>query len=126
MKDKDIDRPPPCRDHPENWFPVGTTGPALALESEAVAVCHTCPFEEICLKIALAENREWGVWGGKTARQRKGMFRGDPESAHRFREQDEKIRAIPLSIANNKAAAMLGIDPAAVRRVRLQPVDLGR
>lgn len=121
-----IDQPPPCRDHPENWFPVGTTGPALAQEAKAVLICHTCPFEKTCLQIALDENREWGVWGGKTARQRKGMFRGDPASADRFKEQDAQIRALPLDISNQHAGAIIGVEPAVIRRVRMQPVDLGR
>ena len=61
-----------CRDtDPDLFFPVGTTGPALAQIEAAKAVCRQCPALEECLEFALATNQEAGVWGATSEEERR-------------------------------------------------------
>jgi WhiB family transcriptional regulator, redox-sensing transcriptional regulator len=63
-----------CRDFdPELFFPVGTTGPALAQVREAKAICARCPVVAQCLAWALETGQQYGVWGGKSEDERKAM-----------------------------------------------------
>lgn len=39
------------------------------------AVCDGCPIKDACLEFALANDEEFGVWGGTSARERKRMRR---------------------------------------------------
>jgi len=34
-------------------------------------VCQVCPVQHECLEWALETNQQWGVWGGKTERERR-------------------------------------------------------
>jgi WhiB family redox-sensing transcriptional regulator len=67
-----------CLDEdPELFFPIGSTGPALAQIEEAKAVCARCP--------VLAECRAWaldnptlagfGVFGGLSEEERRAAVR---------------------------------------------------
>jgi WhiB family redox-sensing transcriptional regulator len=66
-----------CRgEDPDLFFPVGTTGPAVAQEREAAAICRRhCPVVQICGQWALATRQEHGVWGGMTEAQRRSILR---------------------------------------------------
>ncbi len=65
-----------CRDEdPDLFFPVGTTGPALAHADEAAAVCRSCPVMETCGEWALDTRQEYGVWGGMTELERRSILR---------------------------------------------------
>ena len=65
-----------CRDEdPELFFPVGTTGPALAQTAEAKAVCFRCPVVSECLTFALATGQDAGVWGGMGEDERRALRR---------------------------------------------------
>jgi WhiB family redox-sensing transcriptional regulator len=58
-----------CRDaDPEVFF-------AEEYESEAVARCAECPVRSDCLAYALEARETYGVWGGYTSRQRRGLRR---------------------------------------------------
>jgi len=54
---------------PEAFFPEkgGRTDPALR-------VCASCPVSQLCLEYALANNERFGVWGGKSERQRRKIL----------------------------------------------------
>ena len=59
-----------CRDtDPELFFPVGTSGPALAQVTEAKRVCAGCPVLTQCREFALAHQAA-GVAGGLTEQER--------------------------------------------------------
>jgi WhiB family redox-sensing transcriptional regulator len=58
---------------PELFFPVGTTGPAVAQVADAKAVCHGCEVRSDCLRWALESGRESGVWGGTSERERRAL-----------------------------------------------------
>lgn len=61
-----------CRSlDPDLFFPVGTTGAALAQIEAAKAVCRGCPSRTECLEFALATNQEAGIWGGLSEEERR-------------------------------------------------------
>ena len=65
-----------CKDEdPELFFPIGTTGPAIAQTAEAKAVCARCPVTEPCLEWALGSGQEAGVWGGLSEDERRALRR---------------------------------------------------
>jgi WhiB family redox-sensing transcriptional regulator len=60
-----------CRtEHPELFFPVGTTGPARRQIAKAKSVCHRCPVTATCLAWALNTGQRYGVWGGLSEDER--------------------------------------------------------
>lgn len=66
-----------CRDvDPEIFFPVGTTGPALAQIQAAQSICGTCNVQRECLDWALETGQDAGIWGGTTEEERREMRRG--------------------------------------------------
>lgn len=58
---------------PELFFPVGSTGQALAQIEAAKAVCGICPVRIECLEWSLATGQESGVWGGASEEERRGL-----------------------------------------------------
>ncbi len=60
----------PCTNDPESWYPNKGESDTVRL---ALALCRTCPVEPECLASALANDERYGVWGGKTARQRRRL-----------------------------------------------------
>jgi WhiB family redox-sensing transcriptional regulator len=58
---------------PELFFPVGSTGPALAQAEAAKAVCSMCPVRPECLTWALATGRDAGGGGGTSEEERRAM-----------------------------------------------------
>lgn len=61
----------------ELFFPVGTTGPAVAQAEQAKAVCRRCPVEDSCREWALATGQSDGVWGGLTEQERYDLQHPD-------------------------------------------------
>ena len=57
---------------PELFFPITTTGPALAQITAAKAVCFRCAVRAACLAYALATVQA-GIWGGTTQEERHAM-----------------------------------------------------
>lgn len=43
----------------------------------ALAVCATCPVTPACLATALKNNERFGIWGGKSAKQRQNIRRDE-------------------------------------------------
>ena len=66
---------------PELFFRVGKTGPALAQIEEAKAVCATCQVVDVCLKWALDNNQDAGVWGGTSEDERRSLKRRNARNA---------------------------------------------
>ncbi|MFP7697094.1 WhiB family transcriptional regulator [Trueperella sp. LYQ143] len=60
---------------PELFFPIGSSGPAMAQVERAKAVCATCTVQETCLKWALDNNQDAGVWGGMSEDERRTLKR---------------------------------------------------
>ena len=64
-----------AREQPELFFPVGTSGPALAQTADAKAVCRRCPVLTECLGWALESGQDFGVWGGTSEDERRALRR---------------------------------------------------
>ena len=61
-----------CRDSNIDFFPeVGFNHTSIA----AIAMCKECPVKERCLEFAMVNNIQYGIWGGKTAPNRRSMKR---------------------------------------------------
>ncbi|KTF04422.1 MULTISPECIES: WhiB family transcriptional regulator [Trueperella] len=60
---------------PELFFPIGSSGPAMAQVERAKAVCQRCDVQEVCLKWALDNNQDAGVWGGMSEDERRTLKR---------------------------------------------------
>ena len=60
---------------PELFFPVGNTGPAIAQIAEAKTVCARCEGVDTCLKWALENGQDAGVWGGMSEDERRSLKR---------------------------------------------------
>ncbi len=63
-----------ARVDPELFFPVGTTGPALAQTAAAKAVCGHCPVIGACRGWALATREPSGIWGGLSEQERRALL----------------------------------------------------
>jgi WhiB family transcriptional regulator, redox-sensing transcriptional regulator len=65
-----------CRtEHPELFFPAGTTGSARCQLARAKAVCHRCPVTAACLAWATDTGQRYGVWGGLSEDERHELQR---------------------------------------------------
>lgn len=60
---------------PELFFPIGNTGPAISQVAEAKMVCSTCQVVEVCLRWAMENNQDSGVWGGMSEEERRSLKR---------------------------------------------------
>jgi len=60
---------------PEVFFPVGTTGPAVQQIEDAKAVCRRCEVVQVCLRWALENRQDAGVWGGLSEDERRALKR---------------------------------------------------
>jgi WhiB family transcriptional regulator, redox-sensing transcriptional regulator len=75
-----------CRDtDPALFFPVGTTGTALAQIEKAKQVCGECEVRRDCLDFALATNQDSGIWGGLSEEERRIIRRQRAQRAARAR-----------------------------------------
>lgn len=56
---------------PEAWHPKkGVPSP------KAKATCALCPVRQPCLEYALRTDQRWGIWGGLSERERRGLKPG--------------------------------------------------
>ena len=67
-----------CRPY-ENTVFFGEDGESelerQARESEAKAICRTCPVQEPCLEFAMETNQKYGIWGGLSDKERASLKR---------------------------------------------------
>jgi WhiB family transcriptional regulator, redox-sensing transcriptional regulator len=50
-----------------------------AAQQQAKQICQRCPVIAECLADALDNRTEFGVWGGRTERERRAMLRQHPQ-----------------------------------------------
>jgi WhiB family transcriptional regulator, redox-sensing transcriptional regulator len=62
---------------PEHWFPAGEEGNKVTKRDydQARLICDRCPVEKACLDEAISREDLFGMWGGKTPRERAAMMR---------------------------------------------------
>ncbi len=74
-----------CRDEdPDLFFPIGATGPALVQIEDAKAVCRGCPVRDECLRWALENGQDTGVWGGLGEAERRALKRRSRRRAKEY------------------------------------------
>ena len=65
-----------CQDEdPELFFPISQVGPGARQSAQAKAVCARCPVRADCLRYALDNGLDHGVFGGTTADERRRLVR---------------------------------------------------
>lgn len=65
-----------CRDHdPDLFFPIGSGQAGGAQVQRATSICHECDVETECLRYALINHVQHGIWGGRTEQERAAMIR---------------------------------------------------
>lgn len=62
-----------CREADPEWF-FPEKG---ASTKEAKAVCQVCEVRDGCLELALGRGERFGVWGGMSERERRGLRDAD-------------------------------------------------
>ncbi|OQO89862.1 WhiB family transcriptional regulator [Saccharomonospora piscinae] len=78
-----------CRDEdPELFFPVSDMGPGAQQAARAKAVCARCPVRQECLRYAVDNGLDHGIFGGLTERERREFVRG-PRRGTADRREDE-------------------------------------
>jgi WhiB family redox-sensing transcriptional regulator len=70
-----------ARSEPDLFFPIGSTGSALAQVAMAKAVCATCSVRADCLEWALLTCQDAGVWGGLDEEERRVIRRARRRAA---------------------------------------------
>ncbi len=60
---------------PELFFPIGNHSAARQQIEEAKAVCKGCLVVDICLKYAINNGEDFGVWGGLSEDERRALKR---------------------------------------------------
>lgn len=60
---------------PRTVLPHRKHGPAISQVAEAKAVCRECVVKGICLKWAIDNNQDAGVWGGMSEEERRSLKR---------------------------------------------------
>jgi WhiB family transcriptional regulator, redox-sensing transcriptional regulator len=71
-----------CRDEdPELFFPISDVGPGARQATDAKAVCARCPVREQCLRYALDNGLDHGIFGGTTEHERRALTRRAPSAA---------------------------------------------
>jgi WhiB family redox-sensing transcriptional regulator len=66
---------------PEAWFPAkgGDSSPAKR-------ICMRCPVRQPCLEYALENADRFGIWGGKSERERRKILRDREKQKQRLAE----------------------------------------
>jgi WhiB family redox-sensing transcriptional regulator len=65
---RDADTNPPCQEtDPEAWFLDKSD---VATSRQAKELCESCPVIKECGEFAIANQEQFGIWGGMTPRER--------------------------------------------------------
>jgi WhiB family redox-sensing transcriptional regulator len=72
-RDVALEGTPLCAEtDPELWFPeLGQSN------TPAKRICMSCDLRAACLEIALANDEQFGIWGGLSTNERRALKRGE-------------------------------------------------
>lgn len=77
--------------NPDAWFPT-VDGMNGELANRAKEICLTeCPVRERCLAQALEDREEFGIFGGKTPRERRALLSGRVITPEESREIARRV-----------------------------------
>ncbi|WP_189112086.1 WhiB family transcriptional regulator [Pilimelia terevasa] len=77
-----------------------------AEQNVAKRICRSCPVQYECLADALDNRIEFGVWGGKTERERRALLRQRPNVT-------SWRRAFEAELAKHAETELAGVDGGA-------------
>ena len=112
---------------PELFFPIGTTGPALAQTAEAQHICRGCPVRSACLEWAMQTGADFGIWGGLAEDERRALQRRQRRTSRNATDatrqgaaKDRSLRALDAAINHVRGSphpgtstgSGRGLDPA--------------
>lgn len=85
--------------------------------AEGKAVCAGCDVREQCLAYALENNERFGIWGGKSERERRAILNGMAEKrAAEQEESDARIAALHAELGSiEKVAQRLESTPRKIK-----------
>ena len=63
------------REDPDLFFPISASQASADQIGQALAVCHRCGVEAECLRYALVNRINHGIWGGRTEQERQALIR---------------------------------------------------
>lgn len=112
-------RGPPARaTTPTNgWTPARSAGRCRQ------AICAACPVRAACLAHARAHDESWGIWGGRTTRERVAHRLGRSVRAARHEEQrPARPREPGAREVSHSLPGEIGADHATWSRSRLSGV----
>lgn len=104
------------------WFPAkgGSTIPAKRL-------CQGCPIKDACLQYAIANNIRYGVWGGRSERERDAIAKGESPLTPTQRRNMQMLELYERGTDTDGLAAQFGVTRKVVytaltraRRIREQ------
>jgi WhiB family transcriptional regulator, redox-sensing transcriptional regulator len=78
---------------PELFFPIGNTGPALLQIEGAKTICRRCEVSEPCLKWAIDQGQDTGVWGGLSDDERRALKRRNARARLARQAQPARFRS---------------------------------
>lgn len=85
---------------PEIFCPEGGAEKIRQQTQMAKEICSQCPVAEICLTQAL-HNREWGIWGGSTMKERKAMRKSSGQVVVHLRNLKRGVYHVPSTDENS-------------------------
>lgn len=87
----------------------------------AKAVCRTCVVREECLEYALVNREKFGVWGGRSERERRRMRRArrlPPRTCQRHECRRQFVPAAPNQLFCNAACRLADAGARKVAKAR--------
>ncbi|MFI9622117.1 WhiB family transcriptional regulator [[Kitasatospora] papulosa] len=111
---------------PELWFPIGEGPVAQQQAADAKAVCYQCPVVNACLRSALEDHEDVGVWGGldETERRRLHGRRARTPAAPRKPRNLPDVLAAHSNPVPGGHTEWTGSTPTIINRVSYTPAQL--
>ncbi|MFD9834466.1 WhiB family transcriptional regulator [[Kitasatospora] papulosa] len=119
------DRGAPIYD-PEDWFPAGSGLTAQQQANDAKNVCYRCPVMDACLRWALENREDTGVWGGLSEAERRrlhGRKAKTPAAPRKPRSLADALAAQSKALPDGHTE-WTGSTPVTVNQVCYTPAQL--
>ena len=111
---------------PELWFPIGEGPVAQQQAKDAKAVCYQCPVVNACLRSALENRDDTGVWGGLSEAERRrlhGRKAKTPAAPRKPRSLADALAAQSKALPDGHTE-WTGSTPVTVNQVCYTPAQL--